>query len=59
MDEQDDSWVALLTTAMALTVAGVALLEGAVWYVQYSVLGLALLLAIFAMSRGTAPSPSS
>ncbi len=59
MDEQGDSWVALLTTAMALTVAGVAFLGPVVWYVQYAVLGLALLLAILAASRAVSRTPSS
>ncbi|WP_254761978.1 hypothetical protein [Natrinema marinum] len=51
MDQGTDSWVVVLTTAMALTVTGISLLDSAVWCVQYGVLGLAVCLAVFAMLR--------
>ena len=58
MDEQTDSWVPLLTTGMALTVVGTVLSDATAWYVQYSVLGLALLLLTLAASRAVSSSAS-
>ncbi|WP_143825096.1 hypothetical protein [Natrinema ejinorense] len=59
MSEPVDSWVVLLTAGMALTVVGTLAMDSVAWFVQYAVLGLGLLLSIFAAVRAAASFPSN
>jgi len=56
MSENDSEWVALLTGGMGAFVVAHLLFEGAVWYAQYGLYAVALLLLFAAVVRGGSES---
>lgn len=59
MDAEDPSWSVLMTGGLALVVVGVVVLDDVPWMVEYSVIGVGLLLLIAAVSRASSSTSFS
>lgn len=51
MSDENETWVALLTAAMAVLVGSLLFLNDAVWYVQYGGFAVSLLLSLAVVVR--------
>jgi hypothetical protein len=49
MDDEENTWVALLSAGLGLNTVGLLLLDSAVWYVQYAMLGLGVVVILSAL----------
>lgn len=59
MDAEGPPWTVLMTGGVALVVVGVVVLDNVPWMVEYSVIGVGLLLLIAAVYRASSSTSSS
>lgn len=53
MKDRESTWVALMTVGMGFVVVGLLLLDATVWFAQYAVLGVGVLLSTGAVYQAT------